>query len=180
MGPKVGGIFKDLQGKGATNYTIRPDFNVGFAWNYTGNAALNFGGEVVYARQGARFRNTVVTTSRTTLNYIAVPLLFKYYFWSQTRTTPFLFAGPQLSYLVGASNSLAGNITAQFKKTDVSGVAGAGLRIQMEKFWWVIDVRMAPGITNISQGDATIRNSVLSVNTSFEFGSKKKSRRGLH
>ena len=180
MGPKAGVSFKDLQGKGATNYTILPDFNVGLAWNYTGNAALNVGGEVLYSRQGGRFRNTVISTSRTTLHYVAVPVLLKYYFWSQTRTTPFLFAGLQLGYLLGAHNTKSGDVGALFKNTDVSGVAGAGLRIQMEKVWWTMDVRTSPGITNISEGTATVRNTVLSANTSIEFGSKKKSRRGLH
>ncbi|MDJ1503862.1 porin family protein [Xanthocytophaga agilis] len=180
MGPKLGGNIKDLQGKGATNYNVLPDFNVGFSWNYTGNSSLNFGGEILYSRQGGRLRNTVKVTSRTTLSYIAVPLLFKYYFWSKTRSTPFLFAGPQFSYLLGAHNSLAGDITPQFKKTDVSAILGFGIRMQLEKIWWVVDARVAPGITNISQAEPTVRNSVVSVNTSFEFGSKKRARRGLH
>lgn len=180
MGPKLGGNIKDLQGKGATNYKVLPDFNVGFSWNYTGSSSLNFGGEILYSRQGGRLRNTVKITSRTTLNYIAVPLLFKYYFWSQTRSTPFLFAGPQFSYLLGAHNSLAGNVSSQFKNVDVSAVFGAGIRMQLEKIWWVLDARVAPGINNISQAEPTVRNSVVSVNTSFEFGSRKRARRGLH
>lgn len=180
MGPKLGVNIKDLEGKGATTYRVLPDFNAGFAWDYTGNASLNVGGEILYSRQGGRFRNTVRVTSRTTLNYIAVPILLKYYFWSQTRSTPFFFAGPEFSYLLGAHNSLSGNISSQFKKTDISGVLGVGIRMQMNKFWWVIDARVAPGITNISEADPVIRNSVVSLNSSFQFGSKKRARRGLH
>lgn len=180
FGPKFGLNMKDLQGPGSLGYSIRPDFNVGFAWNFLGNATVNFGGEFLYSQQGGRLRNSVVTTSHTTLRYFSVPLLAKYYFWSQTRTTPFVFGGPQFGYLLNARNSLAGNITPQFGRFDVSGVFGAGLRMQMETLYWTLDLRFAPGISNVSAGESRIRNSVLSANTSFEFGSRKKARRGLH
>jgi len=180
IGPKFGLNMKDMQGKGATNYSVRPDFNAGFTWNYTGNETLNFGGEILYSRQGAHLRNTIKITSHTTLHYISAPFLFKYYFGSETRSTPFLFAGPQVSYLLGASNTLANDVSPQFKKLDISAVAGAGLRMQVAKIWWTVDVRIAPGINNISQSSPVVRNSVISANTSFEFGLRKKSRRGLH
>ena len=180
FGPKFGLNMKDLQGPGAVGYSIRPDFNAGLAWNFLGNAAVNLGGEFLYSQQGGRLRNSVVTTSHTTLRYFSVPLTAKYYFWSQTRTTPFVFGGPQFSYLLNARNNLAGNITPQFNRLDVSGVFGAGLRMQMETLYWTLDLRFAPGISNVSAGEARVRNSVLSANTSFEFGSRKKARRGLH
>lgn len=180
IGPKVGLNLKDLGGKGAVGYSIRPDFNVGLAWNWIGSSAVSVGGELVYSGQGARLRNSNVLVSRTQLSYLILPVLFKYYFWSSTRTTPLLFAGPQVGYLLTARNTVAGSQAEAFKKLDISAVAGAGLRMQLEKVWWTVDVRFAPGVVNISQYEPVVRNSVFSLNTSVEFGASRKSHRGLH
>ncbi len=179
IGPKFGLNLKNLEGKGAGGYSIRPDFNAGLAWNFTGAAFVSVGGELLFSGQGAKFRNSNVLVTRTQLNYIAAPILFKYYFWSRTRTTPFLYAGPQVGYLLNAKNSLDGNITNRYKRLDISAALGAGLRMQLEKFWWIVDLRFAPGVVNISPTQPVIRNSVFSANTSFEFGFSKKNARGL-
>lgn len=180
IGPKFGLNLKNLEGKGADGYSIRPDFNAGLAWNFTGAAFVNVGGELLFSGQGARFRNSNVLVTRTQLNYISAPVLFRYYFWSSTRTTPFLYAGPQVSYLLNAKNSREGDIAGSFKRLDISAALGAGLRMQLEKFWWIVDLRFAPGVSNISPAQPAIRNSVFSANTAFEFGFSKKNARGLH
>ncbi len=180
FGPRVGLNLSDIEGKGATGYGIKPDFAVGLVWNSTREKALNLGGDISFSRQGARIRDSNILTSHTHLNYVNVNLLFKYYFWSDTRTTPVLYAGPQVGYLIYASNSRAGTQTDLFKKTDVSGVLGAALRVDMSRWWWTLDVRFSPGITSIIKTGPMIRNSVLSVNNYFEFGSQTKKKRGRH
>lgn len=123
--------------------------------------------EVLYNRQGAIYEFDEIDPaleSTIKLNYIAIPVLGKYYIYDRFA----LEAGPQFSYLVNATTNLTfGNLTetfdikSQFTKLDVTALVGASYVFESG---FLIGVRLGLGVNNIAKTDDNFESYKLKNN----------------
>jgi hypothetical protein len=172
-GPKAGLNLSSFMGKDASSASIIPGANAGFFLSYTVYDELGITAELLYSMKGAKIRNSIITNSTTRLHYVEMPILARYLFQSGTRTIPTIFAGPSLNYLITAKSTLPSeeNVKDRYKKFDVGAVFGAGVNIDLDKKWWIIDVRFTPGLLKTSSlpDPKRIRNAVFSLNVAYGF-----------
>ena len=87
-------------GDAAEGIASRTGFALGIAMNRGASAGLSFAPEQLYVMKGA---NDDDSDFYSKLSYIEVPLLFRYSFASGGTATPFVTAGPAISYLLSCS-----------------------------------------------------------------------------
>jgi len=103
--------------------------------------------EVLFSSQGAKFESFGVTTDQK-VNYINVPLMFKY----RMAGGFYLEAGPQIGFKTGQSGSRADSIA---KNMDLSLAGGLGFH---SKIGLGLGVRYTAGISKV--GDFTASNGI--------------------
>jgi len=125
--------------------------------------------ELVYSNQGQYFTTPSYSNLKTTLNYINIPILIKYYLTGSVH----LQAGPQFGILVSSKGDLnpiqggnfAGppvfnqNLKSYLKSTDFSIAVGAGINLAANLN---LSVRYNIGITDINKnsGGATFSDGL--------------------
>ena len=112
-----------------------PDSRIGFHVGTYGTCmlhnAIGLQLEILYSQQGER-RNTLTSTITDHINYINIPLLYKYHFPHGFR----IYVGPQVGFLVNAKTKIAphtdssgvnmrrSNTTEDYQKIDAGLVVG--------------------------------------------------------
>ncbi|HMR90804.1 MAG TPA: porin family protein [Chitinophagaceae bacterium] len=121
--------------------------------------------ELLYAQSGAK-----ESAGSYNFSYLNVPLLARYTAWKGL----YLATGPQLGFLLSAhtkeNNGDKEDIKEYLKGTDISWVIGAGYELENGIG---ADIRFVPGLTDISDNNANIKNTAVQVTLSYKFGKKK-------
>jgi hypothetical protein len=118
--------------------------------------------ELVYSVQGQYFSTVAYSNLKTTLNYLNVPVLVKYYLTGGLH----ILAGPQFGILVGSkgdlnpysNTGLAGapvfnqNLNSYLKSTDIALVFGAGINLPVNLN---LSVRYNVGLTDINKNSGS-------------------------
>ncbi|AXT49539.1 PorT family protein [Aquimarina sp. BL5] len=121
--------------------------------------------ELLFSTQGVKEEEAGVDF-KLNLNYINVPLIFKYYFIEGLN----IEIGPQVGFLVSAKAKADSNDTDvkdQFKTLDLGANIGLGYQLDMGLFF---QGRYNYGITNIGDDDdSDLRNSVIQFSVGYKF-----------
>ena len=140
------------------------------------NLASHFGVEIdgLYSQQGDKesMNGSDVTLH---LDYVAVPVLLRYNFPTQSTVRPFVVLGPQVGFRVkceltqGSNSATCQEFAGEnAKSVDVSGTAGAGLGFKVGKEELSLQARYNMGFANVfSNSDS--KNRVFSVLAGFAF-----------
>lgn len=173
----------DLTGVSSDDVNRNLGFNAGLVAEYPVMLGIGLRGELLFQTNGFKFENTtagVTTTTKSTLNYLAVPVLCEY-------ALPFLdehfkvYAGIQMGYCLGGKmntvvKSSLGDSTNDrtydkdaYNNFDLAGVIGAEL---MMTDFLGIDARWTRGtmpVFTYGSADDAGKNDVLSLGLVFKF-----------
>ena len=149
----------------ALNYDDNSDMNTRTSFHIGGLAHVHLSKqfaiqpELMYSGQGANYSGADIK-----LSYINVPVIAQYMFGMGLR----LETGPQFGFLVGAK---AGDNDAMdlFNGFDMSWAFGAGY---ITPGGFGVDARYNLGLTDISEGNNNVKNSVWQLGLFYQF--KKK------
>jgi hypothetical protein len=178
FGIKAGLNFAILQSSGPPLNAIlstKTDFNAGLLASVPIFKSIYLQPELMYSGQGAnsQVNSGLVYSSTINMNYLNLPVLFKY----EHKTGLFAETGPQISYLLSAKEKID-NISNDFKdrtKTiDFSWAFGIGFKIPDINLG--IDLRYNLGLTNTEKADpsgtpgsGTLKNSVFQLDIFYMF-----------
>ncbi|HTH57401.1 MAG TPA: porin family protein [Cyclobacteriaceae bacterium] len=141
VGGKVGlnqsglGLSSDGKLAGAV-YNGRTSFHLG-AYGLVRKGKFGLQPEIVYSRQGQTYTTPNYTGLRTNLNYINIPVVFKYYPTGGLS----LQIGPQLGLLVGAK----GDIVQILNSTQGTSLGQASYNQDLKRYLNSIDFSIAFG-----------------------------------
>jgi len=117
LGIKVGANFATL----TDDVETRTGLSFGAFATIKFNDKIALQGDVLYSQQGAE----LLDIGKVDLNYVNVPIVFKYYLVKRLN----LHVGPQFGFLV--SDFDTSEFEDSYKSTDVSGVVGLGLDLPL-------------------------------------------------
>lgn len=165
FGIKAGMNISSLNGD-VENVKSKVGFSAGVFAQFPISSQFTFQPEVLYSGQGAKGKEDGFEATWS-IDYIAVPLMFKYNLAEKFS----LEAGPQIGFLM--SSKLKGDgesvdIKDEMKSTDFAINLGANYDIMPNLF---IGARYSAGLTNIikDSDDFKVRNNVFSVSLGYKF-----------
>ena len=144
LGIKVGANFATLTE--LPNVDTRTGLNFGAFFTIKFNDKIAIQGDVLYSQQGAEF-----DLDKVDLDYVNVPIVFKYYLVKRLN----LHVGPQFGFLL--SDFDASEFEDSYESTDVSGVVGLGLDLPLG---FRVDGRYNFGLTEFLPD---VKNNVFSL-----------------
>ncbi|MFU8812304.1 MAG: porin family protein [Balneolaceae bacterium] len=148
------------------NFDTRTGFVIGgFAKFGIPESRLSIQPELYYSQQGGELDGDAVK-----IDYLKVPVLFKYALIQGQTTEPNLFFGPYASLRLlaeqegGAGGLLGGssNIENQTESVDYGFIAGTGLDIEVGNSIFTIDARYTLGLNDVFN-DRSGKNRVFSI-----------------
>ncbi len=150
---------------------MKPDFNAGVLVSIPLFSKFSLQPEIMYSAQGSKLKSTDESGTYN-MNYINVPVLFKY----KDASGFFAEIGPQLGILTSAkakSGSESQDLKDELKSTDFSGVVGIGY---LSRLNLGIDARYNLGLSNIvkESSDGKLKNGVIQVGVFYMFGKSRK------
>lgn len=194
FGVKAGVNFANMSFK-AGGFSIEPDartaFHIGALVEFPVSDAFYIQPEILYNSVGSKYEESysedfmgveisVSEKSIVKLDYISIPIMAKYYF-----TEGFsLEAGPQIGFLMSAkedfeftetamgqtaSESESLDVKKHYKGIDFGLGIGAAYRLDMGLFF---NARYVLGLSNISDvedGDVTVKNNVFQISAGYSF-----------
>lgn len=172
IGPMIGGNFMSISN--TSDGKMLAGLSAGGFGNYSFNEHLGINAKLLFSQMGTQLENS---DNRVRLNYIQLPLSVVYFLGSTgNKIRPKLFAGPYMSYLIGAYDKnddkivdLNGNDI--YFNTDFGGTIGAGLNfIIADRKWLNIDVSYSSSFYSILDvPESANRNSGLQLNAGVSF-----------
>ena len=159
FGLKGGVNLAALNFDGNNDYNSRTSFHIGGLAHIHLSKQFAFQPELMYSGQGADY-----TPGDVKLSYINVPLLGQYMIGTGFR----LETGPQLGFLVGAKAGES-DTKDSFNGFDLSWAFGAGY-ITTSGFG--VDARYNLGLTDISEANTNVKNSVWQLGVFYQFKNK--------
>ncbi len=159
FGVKAGPNFASFNG-GKIDYSSRTSFHVGLVAEIKALPSMSIQPEILYSSQGAK----VDGIGDFNLDYVSVPVLAKFYIFSDKLT---LEAGPQFSFLVDERKAAWNDVTTSGENNsfDFALAGGVGLNITQSFF---AQARYTVGLTEASK-NADIKNSVFQVSLGYMF-----------
>ncbi len=170
LGIKAGYNLTSLNFSGSQflpEYTSKSDFNAGLLISIPLFSNCSLQPEVVYSGQGAK--NSIIFNPQTIvhivydINYLTVPILFKY----QHPSGFFVESGPQIGFLLSANFSSGGGSRDNMANTDspdISWAFGLGYKIPVIPLGF--DARYNLGLNSIDM----IESNGKTKNSVFQFG----------
>ncbi|PVX49944.1 outer membrane protein with beta-barrel domain [Balneicella halophila] len=164
FGVKGGVNFTNLTGDDV-DADMKTKFNLGVLAEFMVNEQFSIQPEVLYSAQGADEDNTELT-----LDYITVPVMFKYYVAPGFS----LQAGPQVGFLVNDDYEASlGDVSVSPDTDDVFKTVDFGLNFGLGyKFYnnIFVDARYNLGLTEVfDEGDVDAKNSVIQFSVGYMF-----------
>jgi len=126
-------------GSASSSTDSRIGFHIGGFMEMPMGINWTFRPELQYSMQGGRWSDGVVDK----LDYINLPLIFRWHFWQRRMSLDF---GPQFGYLVSATVSDGRNIIDELNRFDASLVLGVSVRLNENVS---LSTRGIAGATNI-------------------------------
>lgn len=146
-------------GGASADTKMKIGFAVGGFVNYAINDQMSLQPELLFLQAGSKVEE--LDDAKIELNYIAIPVMFKYSFGAMN-----LQAGPQLGYLLSAKFD-GEDMKDDMKSIDLGLNIGAGYQI-MENLG--IEARYSLGLSNIAdEEDVTVKNNGIQVLVSYSF-----------
>jgi opacity protein-like surface antigen len=154
------------------------DFKTGFLLGgnltYSIRNTYGFTGKVLYAQKGAKEGST-----KSTLNYVEVPVVARLFFNEKGPFRPNIFAGPSFGFLTGVKAQTGNgdkvtvdNYKDTFKTFDFGLTGGLGLNYEIAPETHIlVDIRYTYGLTDVSKtNSSSVNNQVVSVTAGFSIG----------
>lgn len=145
-------------------------FHAGAWAEYRFSPLLGVSPELLYSRQGYRFKNSEIT-QHMRMNYLNVPLLVKIYPFPEL---PLSFeVGPQLGFLLNAKSWEKWD--DQTATNPVDGMKGFDFSVAVGATYWLGDIsvqaRFTIGLTSVADtgGEGSFRNNVLQLGAGYRF-----------
>lgn len=152
FGVKAGANFAKLDGEDVSGDNLT-SFHVGAILELNVFENFSIQPEVMYSSQGTKIEDEDIK-----LDYIAVPVLAKFYLISDKLS---LEAGPQFSFLVNDDVQE----TFETKSFDFAAVGGLGFNVTNNIF---LQARYVAGLTDTSK-DAKVTNQVIQLSVGLKF-----------
>jgi outer membrane protein W len=170
IGPIAGLSMANFRGD-ATNTNWKPGLAIGGFYNYSSQSGFGFSGQLLFTQMGAMVNNK---TNEVNLNYVQIPLFATFFFGKfGDRVRPKIFVGPNLNFLVGATDKDGNNINGDannrvYNPFDLGLTVGTGLNYRLQrKIWLNIDARYGMGLLDVTTANNT---SVTNHNWGFFAG----------
>jgi len=176
IGLRGGLNLSNVTGKNITDVKMRRATNFGAFITHSVREHWGVTGEINYSGKG--FISKPQTGEKTTYpaEYLEVPVYGTFYFFgSDAKYRPKVFAGPSVAYLLSSTGRM------KYNRFDVGAVVGAGVNREFgNDNWLYVDVRYTMGFTNIyKDGQEAVPafgvsstnawNRVMSVNVGVSF-----------
>jgi len=149
-------------------------YAVGAVMAYRINRTFAFAPELLYVMKGTESSTDLKVT--IWLNYLAVPLLARASFLTEGQIHPFVYAGPELAFLLTAKGRLADQPTQDIKDSsktiELSLDVGAGVEIAKPNGQAIcFDVRYTHGFTTVDDGrtPSDVENRVVLLDLAYMF-----------
>ena len=155
------------QGRNSAQTGVRAGIHIGFFMELPISAKVAFQPELLYSMQGGSYNDGGYTYTDK-IDYINLPLIFKFYVWQQRLS---IDVGPQFGYMISAKVSNGGESVSFYdsedlKKFDASLALGLSFKLT-DKI--DLGLRGTAGLTNILDGDTKYTNSVSQLSIAFRF-----------
>lgn len=165
LGIKAGINFTNIWGLEQLNLEYSEGIVVGVFAGIKFSDRIGLQADVLYSEQGAKFTNS---TGKFDLNYINVPVVFKYYLVDDQPL--YLQVGPQFGFLMKDDLSTVindANVSTDGKDTDISAVMGMGYDFP---YGIRIEGRFNLGITSVTDSQlANGRHKYISLTAGYSF-----------
>ena len=145
-GFKVGVNMADLTGDDAKGVDMKIGIGGGGFITYHFAPKFAIQPELLYMMKGGKESDV-----KWKVDYIEVPVLFKFTPQTESNIKPAFFAGPAVAMLMSAKISNGGSVDIKdaLKSMDFGIAAGAGLGIEMETMTITIDARYTYGMMKV-------------------------------
>lgn len=184
-GPRAGLNLSNFIGD-VNHMKFRPGVSVGGFVMYSDINHFGVSADVLYSQKGTIYKNNdqSVLNYKQHLNYLEVPILFRYFLNKSGNFRPNLFVGPNVGFKLNAKR-LNETIDprefdngAAFRPIDLGATFGLSLNFRAGQAKRLhIDARYTLGLADIAQSaialptpDGNIRNSTLSLMVGYGFG----------
>ncbi len=160
FGAKGGLNLATLNGKDADDVKMKVGFNLGLVGEYAFNEKMAIQPELLFSAQGAKSEEG---DGKLKLNYLSLPVMFKYYVAEGFS----LQAGPQVSYLLSAKVDDE-DVKDGARKIDFALGVGAGYKLDNNLFF---DARYTYGLSKIGKDsdDGKVYNGVFQISVGYMF-----------
>jgi hypothetical protein len=161
FGIKGGLNFSSLKGDGIKDGDTRTSFHLGGLAHFHINKMWAIQPELMYSAQGASYSNGQTVK----LNYFNLPVLGQYMFGDGFR----LETGPQFGFNVNSKSDFDGvetDVNDNYKGFGLSWAFGIGY---LTKGGLGFDARYNAGLTDISENNSNIKNSVWQLGLFYQF-----------
>lgn len=172
IGPKVGFLSSTPAGDDVpADIESISGFTGGIFLKYSTGNVFAIQPEILYTRKGGYYSEGLFSYELN-VDYLEIPLLLKAQIPVGEAVFPFLYVGPYAAFEL--NNREQGDFffvdyesTAAIRDFDAGAVLGAGLDVELEKFFLGFDARYGIGMVNIYEPDddgdqADIKNRSLS------------------
>lgn len=176
-GIKAGVALANLTGD-ISGTSMKTGFGFGGFLTFGLSETFSIQPELLYIMKGAK-EDVSGGTVKLKLNYLQVPVLFKYDFPTQSSFKPSIFVGPAVGILMSAKVSAesggAGvevDVKDLFNSADLGLVFGLGAEIATgSKGGVTFDARYDLGLSNIAKdsGDQSVKNATIGLFIGYSF-----------
>jgi hypothetical protein len=155
-----------------TNF--KTGFLLGGNLTYSIRDTYGFTGKLLYAQKGAELSST-----KSTLNYVEIPIVARLFFNKQGPFRPNVFAGPSFGFLTGVKSQTGNgdkvtvdNYKDTFKTFDFGLTGGLGLNYEIAPETRIlVDFRYTYGLSDVSKSNASsVNNQVIGITAGVSFG----------
>jgi len=130
-------------------------FTAGFFFPKEINDVFTIQPELLYTQKGT-IENYMGYTLETSLDYIELPLLFKFSLLINDTIYPNLFFGPYVAYLINAEDKVNNGVTRKITALndfDAGAVVGAGIDFKVSGHKITLEGRYSRGMVNIADSN---------------------------
>jgi len=170
FGVKAGLNMANLTDESAgESYKMKTGVALGGFAVYGINDNLSIQPELLYTQKGMEWEDPTAS-AKVKLDYIEIPVLVKYSIESDGSASPFIFAGPAISFLVSAKIDST-DFKEYMKSTDIGLVLGGGVEFESGIS---IDLRYDMGMTkvwDVEGEDYKDKNIVISLMVGYKLPS---------
>jgi len=177
IGPEVGVNFSK-SGRDAAKNDMKTGVLAGFFLTYS--VVDNFGVTTKFLLSQRGNQTTVGgVTDKTTLNYVEVPILARFFLNKSGKFRPNLFVGPSLNFLLGGTTKDGNadavkipNYTNVYNTFDLGLTGGLGLNFAIaDETRILLDARYVYGLSDVTKAAANnINNQTISISAGVQFG----------
>lgn len=161
-------------GSSSEDYSSRMGFGIGLVADRQLTEQLYLRAEPMFLQKGSKLETSSIT-AKYKVNYIEVPVMFKYLFQNSAPFTPYAMAGPSFGLLTTAKFDIKDgreqNEEDNTSSFDFGVGFGGGVNYPYKNKTFFAEIRYLLGLTNINKesDESTVKNRGLQVFIGFTF-----------